>query len=112
MLHIKYKYVTLGLVIYDNNIYYNYSVADPGFDLRGGVDFVAIFLLKSCIKEIASKASEEKNEKKIAFWALKNHRSAAVRGGAHARSPPLDPLVLLTLIFIIISIFNHILLTA
>jgi len=67
-------------------------VADPGFDLRGGVDlvngggggrkcrkslkmlkvevkvifsvFLAIFLLKSCLKLVASEASEEKIEKK------------------------------------------------
>jgi len=57
------------------------SVADPGFDLRGGVDFVnggrksskvlkvevkvifkrvlAVFLLKLCLKLIGSEASEE-----------------------------------------------------
>ena len=61
------------------------SVADPGFDLRGGVDFVnggrksskvlkvevkvifkrvlAVFLFKLCIKLIASEASEENFEK-------------------------------------------------
>jgi len=72
------------------------AVADPGFDLSGGVDlvngggggggggrkcrkslkvlkvevkvifsvFLAIFLLKSCLKLVASEASEEKIEKK------------------------------------------------
>jgi len=29
----------------------------------------------------------------LAFWAYKNHRSAAVRRGARRVRPPLDPLV-------------------
>ena len=49
------------------------AVADPGFDLRGSVDFVnvflVIFLLKLCLKLIASEASEENFKKNLAFWA-------------------------------------------
>jgi len=91
-------------------------VADPGFDLRGGRGIcrrgvgggggrkssesvvgwnkshcyrvLAIFLLKLCFKLIASEASEEKKCEKLAFWALKNHRSAAVRGGRAPGAPP------------------------
>ena len=55
---------------------------------------LVVFLLKLCLKLIASEASEEKNEKKMRFRHKKNHRSAAVRGGARrVRPPPLDPLV-------------------
>ena len=54
---------------------------------------LVLFLLHLCLKLVASEASEEKKREKLAFWALKNHRSAAVRGGARVR-PPLDPLVI------------------
>ena len=52
--------------------------------------FLAIFLLKLCLKLIASEARREK----ISLWSIKKHRSAAVRRGARrVRPPPLDPLV-------------------
>ena len=54
--------------------------------------FLAICLLKLCIKWIASEASEEKFEKNERF-GHKKHRSAAVRGGGRRVRPPLDPLV-------------------
>jgi len=49
--------------------------------------FLAIFLLKVCLKFIASEASEEKTEQKSVL-GIKNHRSAAVRGGRAPGAPP------------------------
>ena len=88
------------------------SVGDPGFDLRGGVDFVnggwgvenhwkcwwlkvkfifsvflAIFLLQLWLTWIASEASEKK-VRKNSVLVIKNRRSAAVRGGARRMRPP------------------------
>ena len=50
----------------------------------------SIFLLNLVLKWIVSKACEKM--RKFSVCGIKNHRTAAVRG-AHARCPPLDPLV-------------------
>jgi len=51
----------------------------------------------------------EKNRQKIAIWALKDHWSAAVRGGGAPGAPPLDPLVDIDLVRIenLSKITNH-----
>jgi len=73
------------------NFYADIPVADPGFDPMESVGVcLAIFLLKLCLKLIASEGSE-KHLSKIGVLGIKN-RSAAVRGGGR-RMRPLDPLV-------------------
>ena len=78
-------------------------MAGPGFDLGGGgVDFVkvlkveekviflrvlATFLLKLCLKLIAS----EEKLRKISVLNITNHMSAVVRGGGSAPGAPPPP---------------------
>jgi len=92
-----------------------YSVADPGFYLRGGVDFVneggkkivesiddwrkksflACFWhssIKVMLKMNREQSERRKKLRKFSVLGIKNHRSVAVRG-ARAGCAPLDRLV-------------------
>ena len=65
-----------------------------GLCQRGFQRVLAIFLLKLCLKFIASEASEEFFQRNNSVLGINIHRSAAVGGGAPGCAPPrLDSLV-------------------